>query len=345
MSYRAEIDTVDPDQWDRLLLEFDDANLFQTWAYGSARWGEQNLSHAVIKRGDEVVGLAQSVLIGAPILGKVLAYVMFGPVCQRRGAVSNIEHLQATIGALREEYVVRRRLCLRLRWWAYDLPRDARAAILAEGVWKEAKPLHSTYILDLSLSEVQLRAAMEPKWRANLRKVERSDLVVSQRNDSDGVRIFLDLHRQMRSRKRRVRTSFVDMMPDFYLKLGDWLRPSIFVCCQDERPIAAAIVTALGNRAFYLNAATGVGALEARAGYRLQWAIVRWLKENRHYRWYDMHGSKSSPGVGRFKRALVGRRSPEIPMTELQAGETRLTSSIIGAATWLYELRQKIKHR
>ena len=342
MTYTAEFDAVGPEQWDRLLLEFDDANLFQTWAYGSAHWGEHNLSHAVIKKSEKVVGLAQTVLIGVPLLGKVLAYVSFGPVCQRRDTISDIEDWQATIGALREEYVVRRGLCLRLRWWASDLTEHAHAALLAEGVWNEAKPLHKTYILDLSLSEDQLRSAMEPKWRANLRKVERCGLVVRQRNDRDGVGIFLDLHQQMRRRKC-FSSGFVGMIEDFYLRLGEELRPRIFVCYQDERPIAAAIVTALGNRAFYLNAATGVGATKARAGYCLQWAIICWLKENPHYRWYDLHGSTSDPGVARFKRALVGPRSPEIAMAEFQTGEDRLKALIIAAGTRLYDLQRQMK--
>jgi hypothetical protein len=115
MTYRAEFDTIDAAQWHRLLQGFDDASIFQTWTYGAANWGEGNLSHAVIKKDGEVVGLAQTVLVGVPLLGKMLAYVMFGPVCQRHGSVPGGPHLMAATAALREEYVVRRRLCLRLR--------------------------------------------------------------------------------------------------------------------------------------------------------------------------------------------------------------------------------------
>ena len=50
MSYTAEIDNIEPAHWNRLLHEFDDATIFQTWTYGSARWGQNNLSHAVIKK-------------------------------------------------------------------------------------------------------------------------------------------------------------------------------------------------------------------------------------------------------------------------------------------------------
>jgi Acetyltransferase (GNAT) domain len=342
MTYTAEFDTVDAGQWHQLLLEFADANIFQTWLYGAAHWGEGNLSHAVVRKDGEVIGLAQAVLVGAPLLGKILAYVIFGPVYQRRGADNRIEDLKATIAALRAEYAVRRRLCLRLRFWVYDVSDDVYGAVLAEGGWKEARPLHRTYILDLSRSESQLRAALDKKWRANLRKAEQCGLVVAQRNDQAGIRMFLDLHRQMRERKRFV-TMFTAMLPDLYRKLPDGLRPHLFVCWQDGVPIAAAIVSALGHRAFSLNAATGDGALAVRAGYLLQWTIVRWLKASGQCRWYDLCVGTSTPGVRQFKRGLAGARAPEIVMTELAACPDRLSALIVGAASRLHELRRKLR--
>ena len=82
--------------------------------YGAARWGERNLSHAVIKKDGAkkdgaVIGLAQSVLVGRPLFGNVLAYVLFEPVCLRRGTGCDSADWHATIAALREEYTVRPR--------------------------------------------------------------------------------------------------------------------------------------------------------------------------------------------------------------------------------------------
>jgi hypothetical protein len=341
MTYLAEFDTVDVAEWHRLLQDFDDASIFQTWTYGAANWGDGNLSHAVIKKDGEVVGLAQAVLFGVPLLGKMLAYVTFGPVCQRHGSAPGGPHLKAATAALREEYVVRRRLCLRLRPWAYDLPDDARRAILGQGLWKETRPLHRTYILDLSRSETQLRAAMDKKWRANLRKAEQSGLVAAACDDRDGRRIFVELHRQLRARKR-FPSPFAKLLAELQTKLPDALRPVIFVCWQDEVPVAAAVVSALGNRAFTLNAATGDAALAVRAGYFLQWSIVRWLQEQGRYRWYDLNDSRSSPGVRQFKRGLVGVSAPEIAMSELEACGQRLPALTVAAAIRLREVHRKL---
>ena len=35
--YRVETDKIDKEAWSRVLLEFDDANIYQTWSYGAVR--------------------------------------------------------------------------------------------------------------------------------------------------------------------------------------------------------------------------------------------------------------------------------------------------------------------
>lgn len=341
MSYTAEIDSVEQRHWTRLLHEFDDATIFQTWAYGAARWGRDRLSHAVIKQDGEVVGLAQSVLVGVPLLGKMLALVTFGPLWQRRDAPKSTEHLRGAIDLLRQEYVGRRRLCLRLRPWPYDFSQQVAAAMLAEATWQQAESSLTTYILDLSLSESALRRAMDKKWRANLRKAEQYALTVSQETGSNGIRIFTDLHEEMRGRKH-VSSDFTDMLPALYEGLPKEHQPTIVVCWRGRVPVASAVVSAIGNRAFYLNAASGSSALEVRAGYFLQWAIVRWLKEKGLCRWYDLYGAMSSPGVRQFKRGLVGARAPEIAVEEFEACESRLAAFVVRSGSLLNERYRKL---
>lgn len=341
MSCTAAIDTVDEKEWQRLLRQFDDASIFQTWSYGAARWGANNLSHAVIRENGEAIALAQVILQGMPMLGKILAYVIFGPIWQRHGSARCVDSLAKAIAALREEYAVRRRLCLRLRWWGYDIPDDVRSGVLAESIWEETRPLHSTCIIDLSQSENQLRSAMDKKWRANLRKAEQSDLTVSRQNDSEGVKTFIDLYRQMHERKH---FNYDDscFWADRYLDFVDECRPEVFICRQGDLPVAGGIVSAIGNRAFYLHGASGDAGLEVRGGYFLQWMIVRWLKEQGRCRWYDLNGVASS-GVRQFKRGLGGHKVPEIPMREFQTHGSQLSAAIVAAGSGLYEARRSLK--
>lgn len=340
MSYTAEIDSVEQRHWTRLLHEFDDATIFQTWAYGAARWGQDKLSHAVIKQDGEVVGLAQSVLVGVPLLGKMLALVTFGPLWQRRDAPKSSEHLRGALELLHQEYVGRRRLCLRLRPWPYDFSEEMAAAMLAEAAWQQAESSLTTYILDLSRSESELRRAMDKKWRANLRKAEQCALTVSQETGSNGIRIFTDLHEEMRERKH-VSSGFEDMLPALYEGLPQEHQPKIFVCWRGRAAVASAVVSAIGNRAFYLNAASGAEGLEVRAGYFLQWAIVRWLKEDGRCRWYDLHGAMSSAGVRQFKRGLVGAKAPAIAVDEFEACGSQLAAIVVRAGSRMNERYRK----
>jgi hypothetical protein len=343
MPSTAAIDTIDQDQWHRLLQEFDDASIFQSWTYGAARWGEKNLSHAVITQDGDVIGLAQAVLLGVPLFGKVLAYVIFGPLWQRHGSAPCFESLASAMAALREEYTMQRRLCLRFRWWNHGASDDVRTVVRDGAVWQQTKPLQASCILDLSRSENQLRAAMDKKWRANLRKSEQCNLTVSQQNDRDGVGIFVELHRQMHERKH-FKYDHSGVWPDHYHQFPNELRPRIFVCWRDNVPLACAMVSALGNRAFYLHGANANAGLEARAGHFLQWTIVCWLKEEGRCRWYDL-GAMASPGVRQFKRGLVSGKAAEVPMIELQARASHLSAAIVAAGSRLYEARRTVREQ
>src|SRR3954451_19929858 len=78
--YRAEFDCVSREDWSELLARFSDASLYQTWDYDAVRCGGRNLSHLVLKSGDEILALAQARLVRVPGLRWGAAYVRWGPV-------------------------------------------------------------------------------------------------------------------------------------------------------------------------------------------------------------------------------------------------------------------------
>jgi len=65
----VEIDRVTSAEWAELLELFVDANVYQTWSFGAIRWGEGNLSHVVLKRDGDVVGIAQVRIVRVPVVG------------------------------------------------------------------------------------------------------------------------------------------------------------------------------------------------------------------------------------------------------------------------------------
>src|SRR5512139_1718822 len=105
MAYATEFDNVSRDEWTCLLQQFDDANIYQTWTYGSVRWGEKSLSHQVVKRSGEVIAIAQAAIKKAPLLGLGIAYIPWGPLCRKKGDSIDPENLKYSISFLRDEYV------------------------------------------------------------------------------------------------------------------------------------------------------------------------------------------------------------------------------------------------
>src|SRR5262249_25555093 len=47
--YTAAADTADEQAWYEILQEFEDANIYQTWAYVAVRSGRRNIGHVILK--------------------------------------------------------------------------------------------------------------------------------------------------------------------------------------------------------------------------------------------------------------------------------------------------------
>jgi len=131
--YRVSVDETPEDEWNALLPLFDDASIYQTWAYGAVRWGEKQLSHLVLRKNAAVVGMAQVRVIRVPLIGSGIAYIRWGPLYRLRGSISHGEALVALMEAIREEYANRRGLMVRIlpnifqgSTCAADLPGSAR---------------------------------------------------------------------------------------------------------------------------------------------------------------------------------------------------------------------------
>ena len=83
-SIEVKIDGQTAEAWDGILAQFDDASIYQTWAYGAVRWGCNNLSHLILQRGDSILAAAQLRIVRVPFLPGGIAYVRWGPLWQLR---------------------------------------------------------------------------------------------------------------------------------------------------------------------------------------------------------------------------------------------------------------------
>jgi len=311
-SYRAEIDAVGAPEWSELLDRFQDANIYQTRSYGTNRWGENNLSHLILRRDGEVVGMAQLRIIPFRFFQSGIAYLRWGPLCQLRGTELDLETCRKMAAALHEEYVQKRGLFLRI------LPNacagSPRANIFqiafsqfVNGPLNQTN-LERTFLLDLTPPLEDLRRRLDQKWRNQLNRAERNGLKVI---DGDGMELyksFVDMYREMWARKRFEEGVNVDEFARIQEALPKAQRMKVLICMQGNTPVAGIVCSAMGNSAIYLLGATSDNGLKAKGAYLLQWKMIEWLKRS-GIQYYDLGGinPERNPGVYHFKQGFSGR--------------------------------------
>jgi len=305
-----EVDRVSETEWADLMAVFDDANIYQTWSYGAVRWREKNLSHLILKRSGRIVAMAQLRILRPGNLRFGVAYLRWGPICQQRGRELDPEIVQAMAEALRTEYVERRRLHLEILPHAFC--GTERAQIFQSAFRRlDTKPgigneKYRTFVLDLSPSLDDLRKALEKKWRNQLNAAERAPLTIS-KNGSDSYGRFRTLYEEMWQRKKFDTSVSVEEFGRIEERLPSAQKMQVWICEHEGKPVAGIVVSAMGESAIYLLGATSEEGMKVKASYRLQWAMVEWLKE-RGTRYYDLGGidPEANPGVYHFKSGFSG---------------------------------------
>jgi lipid II:glycine glycyltransferase (peptidoglycan interpeptide bridge formation enzyme) len=332
--WQVEVDRATPAEWSQMLDLFEDANIYQTLAYGAVRWGAKNLSHLVLKRNGEVLGMAQLRIVRPTPLKFGIAYLRWGPLCERRGRPLDSEIVTRMAGALEQEYVRNRKLFLRILPNAFDgLPRAALIQSAFCRFTQEALVADNTYrtlVLDLGPALGDLRKGLDKKWRNLLTSSENKGLEVVAGSGSEEYQTFCLIYNEMRERKRFETTVDVEEFGRIQVDLAEPHRMRILICKNGDRPVAGLVASAMGDSAIYLLGATSDDGLNSRGAYLLQWTMIKWLKEN-GFKWYDLGGidPERNPGVYHFKRGLSGKDVTQI--TPLVATSSVVSSVIVRA--------------
>ena len=333
-AWQVEVDRATPTEWSKMPDLFDDANIYQTSAYGGVRWGEKNLSRLVLKRDGDILGMAQIRIVRPTPLKFGMAYLRWGPLCERHGKPRDPEVFTIMARALEEEYVGKRRLLLRVLPNAFagtpraEAMRTAFSRFTTEVL--TAENTYRTFVLDLSPSLDELRKKLDAKWRNKLSGAEKNNLKVIAGNGSEEYQTFCQLYYQMRQRKNFETTVDVEEFRRIQENLADAHRMRILICENQGIPVAGLIVSAMGDSAIYLLGATSDAGLNTKGAYLLQWTMIRWLKEN-GIRWYDLGGidPEGNPGVYSFKKGFAGLDVCQI--NPLVASDSAVSSAIVKA--------------
>lgn len=310
--WQVEVDRVTPTEWAQMLDLFNDANLYQTWSYGRVRWGDENLSNLVLKRNGEVQAIAQLRIVRPTSFKFGMAYLRWGPLCERRGQPLDSEVALNMAQALEEEYVRKRKLFVRILPNAFA--GSSRAAVLQSAFFKfTAEPLvadntYRTFVLDLAPSLEELRKSLDKKWRNQLTRAEKNNLIVISGTGTDEYRAFCEIYCEMRKRKAFETTVNAEEFGRIQEELPDSSRMRILIAKDNGVPVAGLVASAMGDSAVYLLGATSDSGLNSKGAYLLQWTLIQWLKDN-GIRWYDLGGidPAGNPGVYHFKKGLSGQ--------------------------------------
>jgi lipid II:glycine glycyltransferase (peptidoglycan interpeptide bridge formation enzyme) len=332
--WQVEVDRATPAEWSKMLDLFEDANIYQTSAYGGIRWGEKNLSRLVLKRDGEVVGVAQLRIIRPTPLKFGMAYLRWGPLWERRGEPLDPEVPTRMARAIEDEYIDKRKLFLRVLPNAFaGSPRATTMQAAFSRFTPEpfdAGSMYRTFVLDLSPSLDELRNRLDKKWRNQLTRSEKNNLRVIAGHGREEYGTFCQIYSQMRKRKTFETTVDADEFGRIQETLAESQRMRILICEDKGVPVAGLVASAMGDSAIYLLGATSDDGLYSKGAYLLQWTLIRWLKEL-GIQSYDLGGidPEGNPGVYHFKRGLSGVDVCQI--NPLAASDSAVSSGIVKA--------------
>jgi lipid II:glycine glycyltransferase (peptidoglycan interpeptide bridge formation enzyme) len=335
LEFSIAVDQATEGEWNKLVSLFEDASVYQAWAYGEVHWGRSQLSHLVLTQKGAVVAAAQVRIVRLPVLGKGVAYVRWGPLCCRRGGERDPKVFRRVVQELVDEYIRKRGLLLRIIPSAYSTDpcaNSVRSTLAELGFAQDpTDPVYHTMRLDLSASVEELRMGWRPRWRNKLKHAENAGFAVTLGTETARYTRFLDAYREMMARKRFRTTVDVYEFGRLQAALSEPFKMQILLCEKDGVLFNALVVAPAGNTGIYLLAATSDEGLKADGAFLLQWRAIQFLKEH-GYRWYDLGGINPhrNPGVYQFKSGMGGADTLQLGCFECRAN--RMSSLCVGAA-------------
>lgn len=313
--YTSETDSVGEQDWHRLLERFNDASIYQTWPYAATMAGGRVPGRLLLKKDGEVVAAAAVRITKAPALPLGVAYVYWGPVWRRAGQPADPECFRQAIRALRNEYVCRRRLILRVLPPLFeDGAPPGPATLVEEGLGPApGDARRQTILMDLSPQLSAVRAAINPKWRRDLASAEKAGFEVSIGGSDALFAAFLPMYREMVSRKGFREPNDINRFRRVQRLLPDKFKLRIAICSSAAGPCAGLIWSAMGDTAIELFGATGGEGRRGKASYLLHWMAVGALKQD-GIPTLNLNGINpiTNPGGYMFKSRLAGALGKEV---------------------------------
>jgi len=312
--YTSEIDTVGESDWYRIIEQFSDANIYQTWSYDVSRFGKRAISHLVMRSAGEVVAAAQVRMVRVPVVGQGAAYIRWGPMWQRRDRPADPAHFRAAIRALRNEYVRRRGLFLRIFPALYEDQPESLQILAQEGFDPSPEEDRGrTLVVDVRAPLEDLRSKLDKKWRNCLNSAEKNKLDIVAGTDDSLFADFIEVYRDLLRRKQFKEPNDINEFRTMQRSLPDECKMRIVLCRSEGVTTGGAIFTAIGDTGVYLFGATNDQGMTNKSSYLLQWHAIQAVKKaGCHF--YNLNGinPEKNPGTYHFKAGIANKQGKDV---------------------------------
>ena len=314
-NYSAEIDNISEPAWYGLLRGFDDASIYQTWAYGEVRNGRKNISHLVLRKQGRVVAVAQARIKLVPLIPAGIAYVMWGPLWCPNGTRPNTEVFRQVLRALHNEYACKRGLVLRVYPRIVEEESHGVTSLFEEeGFVRVGEAGRSmTLVMDLDRSIEELRRGLRSHWQRELKVAEKQKMGIVEGQSDELMGRFIAIYKEMVARKQFREPNDIEEFRAIQQRLPEPFQMKIMLCGHGEADYAGSICSAIGGTALYLFGATSNTGMKSRGSYLLQWKLLEWLRQGGVAQ-YDLNGinAETNPGTYKFKTDMAGEKGREV---------------------------------
>ncbi len=328
MAQTLSVDRISREAWDELAPTFRDASFRQCSSYADAAARNVGARSELNRVMDEqsLIGLAEVRVKTIPMTSVGIAYASYAPIVMQNPR-SYEQHFGRCLDALRDEYVGRRRLVLRITPALNGgLFQDTQAACFkARGFYTNPlQPARKTFVLDLDRSLEDIRDRFDPKWRNNLKRAEKYNVTITRSEELADFDLFERIFLDLAKKKGFMPSQDVRFFRNVQSKTTPSQKLVLHLAWHDGELIAGHLGSFVGSTAVHLLGASTPKGRELLASYLLQWVAINYCKASGNS-FYDLGGidQQHNPDVYRFKRRLNGRQVSEVGPYELAPGLLR----------------------
>ncbi|MBN1984006.1 MAG: peptidoglycan bridge formation glycyltransferase FemA/FemB family protein [Chitinivibrionales bacterium] len=310
-SYSCTILPLSQHEWSSILSQFCDASLYQTWEYGSVRWGKEFIEHIVLKKDESIVAAAQVRLMKLPLIPVRLAYITWGPLWKTRNQKPDPHHYRLILSALKNHYFKKKNFSFIIIIPNGFMKTDADlAAIARHERFRKLKLFFSqnrrTIVIDLSKSEEELRKRLDKKWRYSLKCSEKETIRIVEGFDDTLFQTFVSLYNELKEQK-----GFAGVNCEQFARMQSLFEPHnrmrVTIGYHNDHPVSGSVCTLIGDNALGIMNATNAVGRKMLTSFLMQWDMILWAKKN-GAKGYDLSGINrlKNPSVYHFKAGLNG---------------------------------------